>query len=162
MLIKQTVLEVSAGEISAGLGQLALLICAMGDRLGFKFGKYVIVPRGCHSRIKIPAKSQDYPLYEEETAFSLFSKKRFSDGLLALADCLRLLGEHISNKDPSMQQPFIIDIPSASIGQPGIEAEPLTWSAKPADGRWTKGEDVNTLGIATLLSLLIVPVCSQR
>ena len=96
-------------EINAGMGQAALLLETVANKIGFVFSDYSIIPMGSNSRIeKKDGDKAVLELYGSTDVFSgmLFSNRRFDLGLTAFLSCLKQLGDYTEQKDPKFKLPY--------------------------------------------------------
>ena len=96
-------------EINAAWGQVVLLLTVIAEKLDYKFQDYRLLPVGSTSKIikydtKQPTPAGERPkgsvleLYSSGNptlSLGLFHGK-FDDAMIALLDCIRLLGDHVA------------------------------------------------------------------
>ena len=114
-------------EINAAWGQVVLLLTVVAEKLGYKFKDYKLVPVGSTSKIvKYDTKQQQGGDGKQKgTILELFSSGNISlglglfhakidDAMVALLDCLRLVGEHVQQTSSAsagthgMKMPYTI------------------------------------------------------
>ncbi|RSH92846.1 autophagy protein 6 [Saitozyma podzolica] len=80
-------------EINAAWGLVALCVDRIAVKIGYNFESYKIVPMGSFSRIEdLPPGKQSYDLYvSADISSRLLQNRRFSNGLVALLDCIKQL-----------------------------------------------------------------------
>lgn len=97
---------VDKAEINAALGQVALLVTTIANRLGLAFSRYRVVPMGSYSRIA-PADDQKSMLELHFTG-RMFAQGRMNTALKALLVCIAELGEYAQSVDRSFWWPYPI------------------------------------------------------
>jgi hypothetical protein len=103
-------------EVNAGLGQAALALSVAASALGVKFTTYAPLPMGSYSKIVRPEDGKVlYNLFSDES-FSLFPHRNLNQALKAFLHCLRDVGLHVSQQDPTLQLPHKIDAEGGMIG----------------------------------------------
>jgi beclin 1 len=96
-------------EINAGIGQMALLIECLAQKMKFTFKQYRIIAMGSFSKIeKLEGDKAIYELYgsNDFTGILLFSNRRFDMGLVALLGCLKEFADHLEAKDSTFRLPY--------------------------------------------------------
>eukprot|EP01080_Neovahlkampfia_damariscottae_P010825 gene10825-3443_t len=95
--------SVEWNEINAGLGQSALLLLTISNKLNYQFKQYSILPLGSFSQI-ISGYTTKYELYGGQGGF--FWSSKFDKALIGYFDCLKQLIEFVKQKDSSFLFPY--------------------------------------------------------
>jgi beclin 1 len=101
--------SVDWAEINAGIGQMALLIECLAQKMKFTFRQYRIIAMGSSSKIeKLDGDKAVYELYgsNDFTGMLLFSNRRFDMGLVALLGCLKEFADHLEAQDSTFRLPY--------------------------------------------------------
>ncbi|KAJ3254408.1 autophagy protein 6 [Boothiomyces macroporosus] len=95
-------------EINAAIGQTALLLDTIAQRLNFTFSSYRIIPLGSFSKIeKLDGDLSVYELHgSSDFTGMLFWNRRFDLGLIAFLQCLKELGDYAESKDGRYKLPY--------------------------------------------------------
>lgn len=108
---------IDSNEINAALGQAALLVDTIADKLGYAFKSFNIMPMGSFARIcKLDAKKQIFPLHLEASGYLLYPKWYFNQAMIGFMTCIIELGEVCGEKDPTLSMPYKISISDNKIG----------------------------------------------
>lgn len=84
--------DVKWDEINVALGQVAALLAVLSAKLGFGNTKYIIIPRGCFSKIKV----KDEKLHEKLHLYMTNNEGEFNKALGALLEYIKEFFSHIS------------------------------------------------------------------
>lgn len=108
---------IDSNEINAALGQAALLVDTIADKLGYAFKSFNVLPMGSFPRIcKLDAKKQVFPLHLEASGYLLYPKWHFNQAMIGFMTCILELGEVCGEKDPTLSMPYKINIADNKIG----------------------------------------------
>eukprot|EP01031_Cornospumella_fuschlensis_P025240 gene25239-30482_t len=108
---------IDSNEINAALGQAALLVDTIADKLGYAFKSFNIIPMGSFARIcKLDAKKQVFPLHLEASGYLLYPKWHFNQAMIGFMTCIIELGEVCGDTDPTLSMPYKISIADSKIG----------------------------------------------
>jgi hypothetical protein len=116
-------------EINAGLGQVALLLTIIANRISYKFQRYQIIPMG--SFACIAPTGDEHSSYELHYSNRYFAQTRMNTALKAMLTCIAELGEYAQNMDRSFWWPHPI-----THGGERIADLHITIGAK--DAQWTR------------------------
>lgn len=120
-------------EINAALGQAALAVSTVAEKIGIVFKKYVILPMGNFSRItRVDDRKVLYNLFSEDSSFNLFRKQNVNMALVGFLTCIEELGEYIIAQDPTLQFPYKINATEGKVNNHCI----LLYTE---DEQWTRG-----------------------
>ena len=107
-------------EINAAWGQTLLLLATIAEKLEFNFDGYRLRPMGSTSRIEkldppVSASSTEPRVTSLELFSSgdlpigrMFTHRKFDMAMVAFLECLRQLGEHVEQRDPTLKLPYKI------------------------------------------------------
>ncbi|KAK5172148.1 Vacuolar protein sorting-associated protein atg6 [Saxophila tyrrhenica] len=138
-------------EINAAWGQASLLLAVVAEKLNYKFQGYKLVPVGSTSKIvKYDSKQQSSADSKPKgTVLELFSSGnlslglglfhgRIDDAMVAFLDCLRQLGEHVSQTSAAAGDTNVTKLPY-TIHKDKIENVSIRLgNFTGADEQWTK------------------------
>ncbi len=136
-------------EINAAWGQALLLLAVVAEKLNYKFKDYKLVPVGSTSKIvKYDPKQQSSDGKPKGTVLELFSSGNLSLGLglfhgkideamVAFLDCLRQLGEHVSQISAAGGDSNVTKLPY-TIHKDKIESTSIRVGNLGANPEWTK------------------------
>lgn len=98
-------------EMSAGFGQVVLLMHTLSKQLGYKFTKYRLIPLGSFSRMaKVEDPGNTYELYGSQDLIlgRLFWYRRFDQACSWLLHCLKELEDFVILHDIKFKPTYII------------------------------------------------------
>lgn len=135
-------------EINAAWGQALLLLAVVAEKLNYKFRDYKLVPVGSTSKIVYDPKQQASDGKPKGTALELFSSGnlslglglfhgRIDDAMVAFLDCLRQLGEHVSQISATSGDSNVTKLPY-TIHKDKIENTSIRIGNLGANPEWTK------------------------
>ncbi len=106
-------------EINAALGQAVMAVAVVAAKAKIEFTKYLLFPMGSFPRVlKIEdnkrTSSASLSLFTDGS-FSLFPKRNFNAALTGFLSCVWELGEHTSNRDPTLTLPYAIHVSEGRV-----------------------------------------------
>lgn len=143
--------SVGNAEINAALGQVALLLAHLSQRLGFVFRRHRVIPMGSHSKIasledpRGTGVMHELALAERSWAGWLTAQRPFNAALKALLCCLAELGEYAQSLDRSFWWPYPI-----THGGERIADLPVALGSKEA--QWTRAMKCTLTNLKWLLA----------
>jgi beclin 1 len=127
---------IEPNEINAALGETALAVYLVATRCQVELKTYAILPMGSFPKvIKLDDRNKPiFPLYIDQTSWTLFPKRNFNCALAGFMSCIGELGDFVASYDPTMTMPYKINIPDSKIGDVsfvyGLDDEQWTRSLK--------------------------------
>lgn len=104
-------------EINAALGQAALVVSIIASKAGVTFRHFVVSPMGSFPKVlKADDRRTSYPLFIDQSSFTLFPKRNFNLALQGFMSCVQELGDHVSSYDPTLAVPYKISVSDSKIG----------------------------------------------
>lgn len=106
-------------EINAAWGFIVLLLDSIAKKLNFKFSEYKLNPLGSTSTIdklefqnnsSYPCKTISLELYHSDNILikRFFMQKKFDIAMTSFLQCLKQIGDHLKQTDPSFKFPYKI------------------------------------------------------
>ena len=84
-------------EINAAWGQTALLLSCLAKKVDMEFQKYILVPYGSYSYIKVISDGKVLPLYGSG-GFKMIFDTKFDMAMVAFLDCLQQFAAEVVQK----------------------------------------------------------------
>eukprot|EP01034_Spumella_vulgaris_P024385 gene24385-30726_t len=104
-------------EINAALGQAALVVSIIASKAGVNFRHFVVSPMGSFPKVlKADDRRTSYPLFIDQSSFTLFPKRNFNLALQGFMSCVQELGDYVSSYDPTLAVPYKISVGDSKIG----------------------------------------------
>jgi len=92
-------------EVNTAWGQTVLLLHSLSTKINLTLTKYILVPYGNFSYIKVISENKELPLYGSG-GFKLIWDNKFDSGMAAFLECLQQFKEEVERGDSGFCLPY--------------------------------------------------------